>query len=93
MVFFGWILAPVTVVLVIFPFKTGATLAEKIATAAVYLVIGFAIGTLISGVGERAVRRRRAPSAPAGGYPAQEYSGRDYQGQAYPGQTYRGRDY
>jgi hypothetical protein len=93
MVFFGWIVALVTVVLVIFPFKTGATLAEKIATAAVYLVIGFAIGTLISGVGERAVRRRRAPSAPAGGYPAQEYSGRDYQGQAYPGQTYRGRDH
>jgi uncharacterized protein DUF6069 len=88
MVFFGWIVALVTVVLVIFPFKTGATLAEKIATAVVYLVIGFAIGTLISGVGERAVRRRMATSAPAGGYPAREYPGRDYQGQAYPGRDY-----
>ena len=93
MVFFGWIVALVTAVLVIFPFKTGAPLSEKIATAAVYLVIGIAIGTLISGVAERAVRRRRVISAPADRYPAHEYPGRDYQGQVYPGQSYPGRDY
>ena len=73
---------------VIFPFKTGATLEEKIATSVVYLVIGVAIGTLINGVAHRAVRRRRVVSAPPGGYPPQAYPG-----QNYPGQTYPGRDY
>jgi uncharacterized membrane protein len=97
MLFFGWIVALVTLVMVIFPFSTGATMEEKIATAAVYLVIGVAIGTLISGVAHRAVRRRRVTSAPPGGYPPQSYPGqtyhgRDYQGQNYPGQTYPGGD-
>jgi hypothetical protein len=58
MVFFGWIVALVTAVFVIFPFRTGAPLEEQVATAAVYLVIGIAIGTLLSGVGERARRVR-----------------------------------
>jgi hypothetical protein len=98
MLFFGWIVALVTLVMVIFPFSTGATMEEKIATAAVYLVIGVAIGTLISGVAHRAVRRRRVVSPPPGGYPpqaypGQAYPGQTYQGQTYPGQTYPGRDY
>ena len=84
MVFFGWIVGLVTVVMVIFPFKTGATLEEKIATSVVYLVIGVAIGTLIAGVGERATRLRAVPSEPVR---------RDYPGQSYQGQTYQGRDY
>jgi Family of unknown function (DUF6069) len=88
MLFFDWIVGLVTLVLVIFPFSTGATMEEKIATAAVYLVIGVAIGTLINGVAHRAVRRRRVGSAPPGGYPPQAYPG-----QAYPGQTPQGRDY
>ena len=88
MVFFGWIVGLVTVVMVIFPFSTGATLEEKIATAVLYLVLGVAIGTLIAGVAERAVRRRRVASAPPGGYPPQDYPGRDYQGQTYPGRDY-----
>jgi hypothetical protein len=57
MSFLAWIIGLVTVVFVIFPFRTGATIEEKGATAAVYLVIGLAIGSLISGVGERARRR------------------------------------
>jgi hypothetical protein len=57
MVFFGWIVALVTVVMVIFPFQTGAVLSQKIATAAVYLVIGVAIGSLVSGAAAAAVRR------------------------------------
>jgi hypothetical protein len=57
MSFLAWIIGLVTVVFVIFPFRTGATIQEKGATAAVYLVIGLAIGSLISGVGERARRR------------------------------------
>ena len=36
---------------------------EKIATAVVYLVIGVAIGTLLSGVGERATRVRPVATA------------------------------
>jgi len=88
MLFFGWIVGLVTLVMVIFPFSTGAPMEQKIATAAVYLVIGVAIGTLITGVAHRAVRRRRVVSAPPGGYPPQAYPG-----QNYPGQTYPGRDY
>jgi hypothetical protein len=92
MVFFGWIVALVTVVFVIFPFQTGAPLSEKVATAVVYLVIGIAIGTLVSGVGQRAVRRRPV-TPPSGGYPSEGYPPRDYQGQSYPAQEYPGRDY
>jgi hypothetical protein len=93
MLFFGWIVGLVTLVMVIFPFSTGATMEEKIATAAVYLVIGVAIGTLITGVAHRAVRRRRVVSAPPAGYPPQSYPGQTYQGQTYPGQDRPGRDY
>jgi Family of unknown function (DUF6069) len=89
MVFFGWIVALVTVVMVIFPFKTGATLAEKVATAVVYLVIGVAIGSLIAGVGERATRLRMVASEPV----HRDYPDQSYQSQNYPGQTYQGRDY
>ena len=67
MVFFGWIVALVTLVFVIFPFSTGAPRKQEIATAAVYLVIGVAIGALLGSVGDRAVRVRRvAPPPPAG---------------------------
>jgi Family of unknown function (DUF6069) len=61
MTFFGWIVALVTVVFVIFPFRTGAPLVQEVATAALYLVLGIAIGTLLSGVGERATRVRPDP--------------------------------
>jgi hypothetical protein len=63
-VFFGWIIALATIVAVVFPFSTTAPLAQKVATATVNLVLGFAIGILLSGVAGRAVRRRR----PSGGY-------------------------
>ena len=88
MVFFGWIVGLVTVIVVVFPFRTGAPLSHEVATAALYLIIGIAIGTLIAGVGERATRIRTVPGEPAG----QRYPG-DYQGQGYRGQTYPGRDY
>ncbi len=84
MVFFGWIVGLVTVIVVVFPFRTGAALSHEIATAALYLIIGVAIGTLIAGVGERSVRTRTVPAGPAG---------RDYPGQGYQGQGYQGRDY
>jgi hypothetical protein len=97
MVFFGWIVGLITVIVVVFPFRTGAVLSHKIATAVLYLIIGIAIGSLIAGVGERATRRPAPPAPggrdhPAGGYPGQ-YPGQSYPGQNYPGQTYPGRDY
>ena len=62
--FFGWIIGLATIIAVVYPFSTMAPLAQKVATATVNLVLGFAIGILISGVAARAVRRRR----PSGGY-------------------------
>ena len=57
--FFAWIIGLATLVAVVFPFSTTAPLAQKVATALVNLVLGFAIGTLLSGVAARAVRRLR----------------------------------
>ncbi|HTW01895.1 MAG TPA: DUF6069 family protein [Streptosporangiaceae bacterium] len=56
--FFAWIVGLATVVMVLFPFSTAAPLSEKVATAAVDLVIGFAIGSLISSVAARSIRPR-----------------------------------
>jgi hypothetical protein len=53
LLFFGWIVALVTTIAVIFPFSTTAALDAKIATAAVSLAIGIAIGTLVGGVATR----------------------------------------
>jgi hypothetical protein len=62
--FFGWIVGLATVLVVIVPFSTTAALSAKVATAAVDLIIGVAVGTLLSGVAGRAVR---VPDG-AGGY-------------------------
>ena len=67
MTFFTWIVGLATVVMVLFPFSTGAPLSQKVATAAVDLVIGLAIGSLLNGVGARSLRRRTA----GGGYYAE----------------------
>jgi Family of unknown function (DUF6069) len=55
--FFAWIIGLATVVAVVFPFSTTAALSSKAATAVVDLVLGFAIGSLLSGVAWRAARR------------------------------------
>jgi Family of unknown function (DUF6069) len=55
--FFGWIIGLSTAVAVLFPFSTSASLSRKIATAIVGLVIGIAIGSLLTGVAKRAVQR------------------------------------
>jgi len=62
--FFSWIVGLATVIAVVFPFSTTAPVSQKAATALVNLVLGFAIGSLISGVSMRFTRRRPA----AGGY-------------------------
>jgi Family of unknown function (DUF6069) len=63
-VFFGWIIGLATIVAVVFPFSTTASVAQKFATALVNLVLGIAIGSLTAQVAGRAVRRRR----PRGSY-------------------------
>jgi hypothetical protein len=62
--FFGWIMTLLTMVAVLVPFLTTAEPAEKIATAAIYLAVGVTIGSLVSGVARRAIRRpgRRGPA-------------------------------
>jgi hypothetical protein len=54
--FFGWIIGLATILVVIVPFRTSAPLSAKVATAAVDLIIGVAIGSLISSVAARSVR-------------------------------------
>jgi hypothetical protein len=55
LLFFGWIVALMTTITVIFPFSTTAALDAKIATAVVSLAIGIAIGTLVGGVAKPSV--------------------------------------
>ncbi len=62
--FFTWIIALATLIVVVYPFSTTAPLSQKVATAVVNLVLGAAIGSLIYGTAARAIRRR----ATAGGY-------------------------
>jgi len=54
--FFGWIIGLATVVAVVYPFSTSAPLDQKVATAAVDLVIGIAIGSLLSAVAAHSIR-------------------------------------
>jgi hypothetical protein len=53
LMFFGWIVALATTIIVVFPFSTTAPLDAKIATAVVNLAIGVAVGTLVGGVAAR----------------------------------------
>jgi hypothetical protein len=62
--FFGWIIALATVLVVVLPFRTTAPLSAKLATAVIGLVIGIAIGTLLTGVASRSIRSQR----PGGGF-------------------------
>ncbi|HLJ98847.1 MAG TPA: DUF6069 family protein [Streptosporangiaceae bacterium] len=54
--FFGWIIGLLTAAAAAFPFSTTASLAEKVATAVLNLVLGIAIGSLLSGTARWAVR-------------------------------------
>ncbi|MFD7866901.1 DUF6069 family protein [Streptomyces sp. NPDC057682] len=55
--FFGWLVALATAVMVLLPFTTSAPLDARIGSAALYLVIGIAIGSLLSAAGRGAMRR------------------------------------
>jgi len=67
--FFAWIIGLATVVAVVFPFSTTAALSSKMATSVVDLVLGFAIGSLLSEVGARATRRVRVAASYETVYP------------------------
>ncbi|WP_393061673.1 DUF6069 family protein [Streptomyces sp. LN549] len=55
--FFVWIVTLTTAVMVLLPFTTSAAPDAKIGSAALYLVIGIAIGSLLSAAGRSAMRR------------------------------------
>ncbi|HEX2375007.1 MAG TPA: DUF6069 family protein, partial [Actinomycetota bacterium] len=57
--FFTWIITLATIAAALAPFLTGADLDEKIATSAIVLAVGVAIGSLLSGVARSAVRTGR----------------------------------
>ncbi|HET6686710.1 MAG TPA: DUF6069 family protein [Jiangellaceae bacterium] len=63
--FFGWIMGLLTIVVTLTPFVTDASMESKIGSALIYLVIGIAITSLISGVARTA--RRRAATERRGG--------------------------
>jgi hypothetical protein len=63
--FFAWIIGLATVLAVLLPFSTAAPLTAKVATAVVDLVLGVAIGSLLSGVAARCVR---VPAGADSGY-------------------------
>ncbi len=67
--FFAWIIGLATVIAVVFPFSTTAALSSKAATAVVDLALGFAIGSLLSGVAWRAARRAPASDRDESRYP------------------------
>jgi uncharacterized protein YhhL (DUF1145 family) len=63
--FFTWIISLLTLVAVLAPFMSDAKLATKVATAAIVLVIGMAIGSLVSGSARSATRiSRQGPRLP-----------------------------
>ena len=84
-VFFAWIIGLATVIAVVYPFSTTAPLSQKFATAVVNLVLGIAIGSLITEVSRRASRRlivrRRYDQT---GYPPTGYPPTRTPGDRYP---------
>jgi hypothetical protein len=61
--FFGWIVGLATTLVAVLPFTQRADLSAQVATAVINLVVGIMIGTLLRGVGARALRPTRVASA------------------------------
>lgn len=60
MTFFGWIVGLVTLAFVVWPFSVSVGLEVRVANAVLYLLIGVAIGSLLVGAANSAVRRATA---------------------------------
>ena len=96
--FFRWIIGLITLIAVVYPFSSGAPLDQKAATAIVNLVLGVAIGSLLTATAARAIRRTgprsSGPARPAppvdSGVPADPYGQR---GQGYEQQPTRPQRY
>jgi hypothetical protein len=70
--FMKWIIGLVTLAAVVYPFSTSASIKQKAATAVVCLVLGIAIGSLLTAVAGRAVRRVNR-NVLSQGYPPRGY--------------------
>jgi hypothetical protein len=64
--FITWIMSLVTLAALLAPFATDAEIATKVATAAIFLAIGVAIGSLVFEVASSAVRLGGEEQPPAG---------------------------
>ena len=100
-VFFRWIIGLVTLIAVVYPFSSSAPLDQKVATAAVNLVLGIAIASLLTATSARAIRRNvpppsnsvGAPRPVDPGVPADPYGQRPQGGQGGQGYDQRGPGY
>jgi hypothetical protein len=90
--FFRWIIGLVTLIAVVYPFSSGAPLDQKVATAVVNLVLGLAIGSLLTATSARAIRRNVRPPASVRpsdpGVQADPYGQRGYEQQQPNRPTY-----
>jgi hypothetical protein len=62
--FFGWIMTLATAAAVLAPFAVKASTESRIATAAINLALGIAIGTLVAASGRSAVRKGSLRAGP-----------------------------
>lgn len=69
LLFFGWIIALATVAAAVAPLATNGSTESKVTTGLINLVIGIAIGTLLTGTARMAVRYRPVNPGPAPGPP------------------------
>jgi hypothetical protein len=69
LVFFGWIIGLATVAAAVAPLATNASTESKVTTGLINLVIGIAIGTLLSGAARMAVRYQPVDPGPYPGGP------------------------
>jgi hypothetical protein len=87
--FFGWIMGLATLAAVVYPFSTGAPLAQKGATGVVNLALGLAITSLLTAVASRAIRRPVPPAYGDGaGYGRGQGNYGSQQGHYAPEQAY-----
>ncbi|WP_300016657.1 DUF6069 family protein [Pseudonocardia sp.] len=67
--YFGWIVGLLTAAAVVLPFLAGGSIGVALASAVIHLVIGMAIGSLVTGAAASATRAGAARRYGAGGQP------------------------
>jgi len=94
LMFFGWIVALLTILVVVYPFSTTAPMNAKIATAVVDLAIAVVTGSLVGGAAQRSVIRpapRDQPRSPPYDQPP-PYGRPEYRDRAQPQDRTQPRD-